>query len=79
MTTEQIRKAMAATPFKPFVIETAGGREYPVPHPEFLYITPPGRTIIVSDRDGAVDILDLLLIESLHFANGKHKNGRSRR
>ena len=67
MTVEQIRKAYRARPFKPFTLRTADGREFHVPHPEFLLITSPGRTIIVADKDGTVDHVDLLLVASLHF------------
>ncbi|HEY3243085.1 MAG TPA: hypothetical protein VGM03_07010 [Phycisphaerae bacterium] len=70
MTIEQIRKARETRPFRPFTLRTGGGREIPVPHPEFLFITPPDRTIIVSDSQGAVELIDLLLVESLHFENG---------
>lgn len=70
MTIEQIRKAHKAQPFQPFTLRTAGGQEHPVPHPEFLFITPPGRTIVLSDEEGAVEVIDLLLVESLEFANG---------
>ena len=73
MTVEQIRKAYQARPFKPFTLRTGGGREYHVPHPEFMLITPPGRTIIVVDQDGAVDLIDLLLVESLHFDNRRRR------
>jgi hypothetical protein len=79
MTVEQIRKAQQARPFKAFTLRTGGGREYHVPHPEFLFITPPGRTIIVADTDGAVELLDLLLVESLHFDGGRRQRGTRRR
>ena len=69
MTVEQIRKAHQARPFKPFTLRTGGGREYHVPHPEFMFIAPPGRTIFVVDQDGAAELIDLLLVESLHFNN----------
>jgi len=75
MTIEQIRKAHQAQPFRPFTLRTGGGREYHVPHPEFLFLFPTGRALLVVDQDGAGEILDLLLVESLHFA----ANGRSRR
>ena len=75
MTTEQIRKAHQARPFKPFTLRTGGGREYHVPHPEFLLITPPGRTIVVVDKDGAVELLDLLLVGSLHFDKRRGRRG----
>ncbi len=73
MTIEQIRKAHQAQPFKPFTLRTGGGREYKVPHPDFLFIFPSGRTILVADTDGAGELIDLLLVESLHFENGRKR------
>ena len=73
MTIELIRKAYQTRPFKPFTLRTGGGREYHVPHPEFMFITPPGRTIIVVDQDGAAELIDLLLVESLHFNNRRRR------
>jgi hypothetical protein len=78
MTIEQLRKAHSARPFKPFTMRTADGREYSVPHPEFLYITPPGRTVVVADKSGAVDLVDLLLVASLHYQNGRTSTRRKR-
>ena len=78
VTVNQIRKALETRPFKPFVLLITGGREYCVPHPEFLMITPPGRTIVVADRDGAVEIIDLILVESLHFTNGRSRSRKRR-
>ena len=73
MTIEQIRKAHQARPFAPLTLRAGGGREYHVPHPEFMFITPPGRTIIVVDQDGAAELIDLLLVESLHFNKGRRR------
>jgi hypothetical protein len=55
-------------------LRTAGGRELRVPHPEFLMITPPGRTIVVADVDGSVEVVDPLPVESLRY----QKNGSRR-
>lgn len=77
MTTEQMRKAHQTRPSVPFAIRTGDGREFPVPHPEFLYITPPGRTVIVSDSQGAVKLIDFRLASSLHFeSNGGQRRRR---
>jgi hypothetical protein len=75
MTIEQLRKAHQARPFKPFVLRTADGREYRVPHPEVLLITPSGRTVIVADTDDTVELIDLLLVASLHFNNARPRTG----
>jgi hypothetical protein len=79
MTIEQLRRAYEARPFKAFTLRTAGGRRYHVPHPEFLMITPPGRTIVVAHLDGTVEVLDLLLVESLHYGNGRSRRASGRR
>ena len=64
-----------AKPFKAFDIHLADGLFLPVPHPEVLAITPPGRTIGVGLADGTIEIVDLLLVTSLK----PRANGRSRR
>ena len=75
MTLEQLRRAHQTRPFKPFTLRTGGGREYRVPHPEFLFIFPSGRTLLVVDEDGSGELIDLLLVESLHFSNGRKRRG----
>ena len=75
MTIEQIRTMHRAQPFHPFEIHLADGRSLPVRHPEFLAITPPGRTVIVTKKDGTFEVIDLLLVTSLRH----HTNGSSRR
>jgi hypothetical protein len=41
-----------------------------------MYITPPGRTVIVSDDDGAVNIIDLLLVTDIRIENGSKRRKR---
>ncbi len=76
MTIEQLRKAHQAQPFKPFALRTGGGREYAIPQPEFVAIIPPGRTIVVACDDGTAELLDLLLVESLHYPDGRRRSPR---
>jgi hypothetical protein len=76
MTTEQVRKLYDGQPFRPFVFHLADGREIPVPHRDFMLITPPGRTVIVSDDDGAVNIIDLLLVTDIRIENGTKRRKR---
>ncbi len=79
MTIEQIRKAHQARPFKPFVLRTGDGRQYRVAHPEFLAIMPPGRTVIVVGEDGSYELIDLLLVASLHFEKPRTRRTNGRR
>jgi len=68
MTIEQIRQAYSARPFQPFVMHLADGRQIAVHHPEFMALSTAGRTIAISQPDGAFEIVDLLLVVSLEFA-----------
>jgi len=80
MTVERIREAHETRPFKPFTLRTGGGREYAVRHPEFLALTPSGRTIIVTHGEESVEMIDLLLVESIHFdTNGQRRPRRRAR
>jgi hypothetical protein len=74
MTVEQLRKMHQAKPFQPFEINLADGRALPVEHPEFLAITPPGRTIGVGLADGTIEIVDLLLVTSLKPRSNGHSH-----
>ena len=90
MTLEQLRAIIGQTPFQPFVVHLADGREIPVPHRDFIW-QPPGsaRTFVVADEDdGTFEVVDLLLVTSLEVqqpgkqskkdgrGNGKKKGGK---
>ena len=58
--------------FKPFVIRTSDGREFKVPHPEFMAI---GKyAIAVVDDDGHINTIAPLHIASLKELTGHRKN-----
>lgn len=61
-----IRKHLLVTPFEPFAIRMADGREYPVPTVDHVYI-PPGASgrVVVSDDEGITVALPGLLISGL--------------
>ncbi len=65
MTIQALQELLRARPFRPFDIHLAGGRSLPVNHPEFVGQTPSGRTIGVGLANGAIEIVDLLLVTSL--------------
>ncbi len=76
MTTEQIRKCHLARPFKPFSLRLSDGREYGVSHPESMIFFQSGRTIVVAAPDDTLEVIDLLLVASLHLEGGNRKGGR---
>ena len=70
MTIQQLRAAHKAMPFRPFIVHMADGRQFPVPHPDFLFMSPSGRTVIICDEGEGEDfsILDLLLTTEIEMA-----------
>jgi hypothetical protein len=62
MTIEQLRAAHQTAPFRPFTLRMADGRSFEVPRPEYLSMSPTGRTVIVYGKDDDFAILDLLLV-----------------
>ena len=75
MFNDDLDNYLNAQPFRPFLIRTAGGREYLVKHPELLFKLSTGRTIIVDHGDGRYDTFDTILIESLHIAEAEASRG----
>jgi hypothetical protein len=55
----------ALPPFRPFTLQLADGRSLKILHPDFLFITPAGRTVIVAHEDDSFSIIDLLLVTEI--------------
>ncbi len=68
MTTRELLKVHRAQPFQPFALHLADGREFHVPHPEWMWMSPgSGRIAVVADGKGSFDLIDLLLVTSLEL------------
>ncbi len=65
MTIEQFRKQWKKQPFLPFVAKMADGSTFEVKHPDFVAMSPTGRTVVIYDEDDTSSILDLLLMTEL--------------
>ena len=61
VTLDRFREALKAQPFQPFTLHLADGRQLHVPHRDFALAPPTGRTVVIVQRDGAFEIIDLLL------------------
>ncbi len=59
MNVEQFRNAHRLRPFKPFVIRTPSGESYPVTHPEAVWQSAGGHTIIVGIKGEQVAMIDI--------------------
>lgn len=69
MDIEGIRQALHKQPFDPFSMRLADGRALPIPHPDFVAVSP--RRIIVVAEDGSWSVVEPILIVSLDY-NGAH-------
>jgi hypothetical protein len=63
MNIARIKELKESTPFRPFLIRTADGKTWRVPHEDFIWI-PYATTVFVASDDG-VSILDTSLIASV--------------
>lgn len=70
MTTEQVRKAREKAPFRPFTVFLSDQRQFQIPHPDFLWVMPGGKTIAIADESGAAEIIDLIHVTSLKLDGG---------
>ncbi|HET6884206.1 MAG TPA: hypothetical protein VFI31_28900 [Pirellulales bacterium] len=67
MTVEQLRSVHQAAPFQPFTIHLPDRRPFPVPHPDFLSISPTSRIAVVYTDDGSASIIDVALITEIEL------------
>jgi hypothetical protein len=77
-----VREALHAQPFVPFSLRLADGRALPVPHPDFVALTP--RRVIVGATDDTWAVVEPLLIVSLDHDGARLRgdgdaNGSGRR
>jgi len=68
-----VREAFNRSPFEPFVIRLADERILPVPHREFVALTP--HRVIVGAQDDSWSIVEPLLIVSLDSMPMRPKGG----
>jgi hypothetical protein len=68
VTIEQLRTTLRAQPFLPFTIRMADGTSFPIPHPDFLSMSPTGRTAVIFHKGDSASIVDPLLMTELELA-----------
>ena len=67
----KIRELLHATPFQPFVIRMADGKEYRIEHPDFvLAASSDVPQITIEDPDGHTHFLSALLVTSVERVAG---------
>jgi hypothetical protein len=70
MSSEQLKATLRQQPFQPFTIRLVDGRSFHVPHPEWVIVSPSGRTAIVFEQDDSHSVLDLMLMNELKVPAG---------
>lgn len=63
MTKDQIQSAIARR--TPFVLHMADGRDYAVPHPDYISVHPKAAYVIVYDDGGRFHVLPLLTMTGM--------------
>ena len=61
-----IRDAMDQAPFQPFHLELDNGRTLPVPHRDFILLTPAGTTAVVVEGEHT-HIIDVEHVSMIKF------------
>jgi len=64
MTRDQIQAALARG--VPFTLRMADGKEYPVPHRDYIWLPPRSSNVFVYDDTGHYTVLPLLTMTGLH-------------
>ncbi len=63
MTREQVQSAVASG--VPFTLRMADGKEYVVPHADYIFLPPRASYVIVHEDDGHFNVLPLLTMTGL--------------
>ena len=61
----EIKTLLESTPFQPFALRAADGREYLVPTIDHIYLPPGSRKVIVTDDKGVTISIPLFYITGL--------------
>jgi hypothetical protein len=74
MTATKLKEYWHASPFVPFRIVLPSGEKVPVPHPDFLSISPSGRIADVWKKGDEKISIDVFLITSIETVRRRPKS-----
>jgi hypothetical protein len=72
MTSEQLKATIRQQPFRPFTIRMVDGRSFTVTHPDFVMVSPTGRSAIIFEPDDSYSVVDLMLMNELEVPANKN-------
>jgi hypothetical protein len=64
---EELPATIGAKPFQPFAIRLPEGRTVRIIHHDFASLSPDGRTLWAYHADRFCDMIDVMLISSIHL------------
>jgi len=70
MTPDALKNLVYAAPFRAFTIHTQDGRSVPVPHPDFISISPTGRAAVVHTDGEKFEIIQVSQIAEATIEKG---------
>jgi hypothetical protein len=76
VTSEQLRAAQRARPFRAFDLHLADGDVLTIPHPDFIALGPGGRTVVAFGENDEMSIVDLLLVSRIEMRKGGSNGGK---
>jgi hypothetical protein len=71
MVIDAIRELNRAAPFRPYGLRLTSGIVHRVPHPHFIYVTPKGTWVLVTDENDYPHWISSLLIEEVTFVRSR--------
>lgn len=72
MSPPELREVIKAQPFQPFTLGLADGRIIPVPHIDYISLSPGGWTAIIWKDQGGYFLVDVASVTALEV-QGAHK------
>ena len=78
MQIKELQSLYRAQPFRPFTVHLADGRGIRVEHPELMALSSTGRSAVVYGKDGAFEVIDVLLVISLELTDGRTRPRRKK-
>ena len=74
MHADDLKHLLHSTPFRPFTLFLPSEKSFHVPHQDFAWLTPKGRTLVVAaDNGNAVDLLDVGMITRVEAQEAPHE------
>lgn len=78
MHVKELQSIYRSQPFRRFTLHLADGRGIRVEHPELMALSPTGRSAVVYGKDGALEVIDVLLVTGVEISDGRAKARRKK-